>query len=174
MKKFTLTFLLFALVTSYIIVPSSAVAADISAIQETQIVQSQTIDIVDYGSIVNPRNAKLLESNRAVARKTIVNLSEESCNVNWELPAEKTLYSVYRFKTNSTEMVINLAGSEKVNVTVRLYDDSNGAVVGTKSGTLSKNDKAFSFSALSASKVYYFSVTNNGQKDCTLTGVVTD
>lgn len=107
-----------------------------------------------------------------MARTTTFDLANGSIAIDWDLSAEKSLYSVERFKTNTQNIKVHLKGDVSVSLTVRLYNNS-GTLVGTKTANVSTIfGTDYTFSSLTASETYYIQITNNGQMDVNITGSV--
>ena len=110
--------------------------------------------------------------NAPVARATTFDLSVSSVSIDWDLPAESSLYSSGFFKTNTQNIKVHLKGDVSVSLTVKLFN-SNGSLIGSVTsnvGTFLGTD--YTFSSLTASQTYYIQIINNGQKDVNITGTV--
>lgn len=104
--------------------------------------------------------------------REVVDLSEESRSIDWDLPAQTTWYTTNFYKTNSQKIKVHLKGDIKVSLTVSLYS-SAGTLIGTKTkdvGTVLGTD--YSFSGLTSSENYYVKIVNNGTNDVNVTGTI--
>ena len=107
-----------------------------------------------------------------VARSTIHDLATGSTSIDWDVGAESTVNNTFNYKTNTQTIKIHLVGNIGVSLTVRLYN-SRGGLVGTVNrdvGTFFGTD--YTFSNLTATETYHFSVENNNPRDVHITGTV--
>lgn len=108
----------------------------------------------------------------APVARTVCDLNDGAVSIDWNLPAEDSLYTTHTFKTNTQKIVVHLTGDIKVSLSVRLYNSDRSLV-----GTVTKNVSTsfgtdYSFSGLTASETYYVKITNNGQQDVNIVGTL--
>lgn len=158
---------LFALLTAFVLVIStlslSAFAAEVpEVIDDIEPIEGidSTAEIIGCDSV---SNSFIMRSNDDRYK----DLADGNFGIYWTLGAESTAYNYYRYKTNTTRILIHLVGDVNVSLTVRLYNEA-GSVVGTITknvGTIFGSN--FEFTNLTASEYYHYSITNNGQQDVT-------
>lgn len=111
-------------------------------------------------------------STRASTR-TLVDLSSySSIKLAWTISGEGTGYSVYRYKTNTTQITVKFSCSPTCSMTVSLYDYSTGSRVGVSTKSVGSSKKSFTFTNLSSGTSYYFKITNNSTTDGTISGTI--
>lgn len=134
-----------------------------------------SVSVTDATEPVDVSNCFISDSGQVIApmaRATTFDLANGSVSIDWDLPAESTLYTSEFFKTNTQNIKVHLKGDISVSLTVKLYN-SDGNLIGSVTsdvGTFFGTN--YDFSQLTASETYYIQITNNGQRDVNITGTV--
>ena len=153
MKKLTIIMALMLLCMSVFCVPVFAATDDSS---------TECIEIDD-----------LLQNTSRSSNSTVV-LSDGSVSVSLDAPAAVETKSPDSYVTDTQEITIRLKSSKAITVKVSLYRNDGSYVTGTTKdlGTLFKT--SWTFTNLNQGDIYYFTVTNLGQRDVSITGTVSE
>lgn len=164
MKKFLSMFM--AVVTCLTVVATPAMAATAEDnLPEVIPAVSRALALLDGTTLADAMTA---------ARTTTVNLGDEDGDIDMDVGASKTVYSPNYYKTNTQQIKIKLKSSNDITVKVSLYDTSGNYIGGETKDVGTILNKTWTFSNLTSSKTYYFTVKNLGQRDVTIKGSVTD
>lgn len=174
MKKAFSFLLALSLIASFAIVSTSASNVDVEeldfyAAEGVSVSATDATEPVDLSACVA---SDAVMGSGPVARSTIHDLATGSTSIDWDVGAESTVNNTFNYKTNTQTIKIHLVGNIGVSLTVRLYN-SRGGLVGTVNrdvGTFFGTD--YTFSNLTATETYHFSVENNSPRDVHITGTV--
>ncbi len=88
-----------------------------------------------------------------------------------DIEAQSTRTSDYYYKTGSGKFVFRLTAESALSITITLYD-VNGTQIGQKTLTLQTFELSHTFSSLSTTQTFYFSIRNNDQVSSDIDGTI--
>lgn len=160
MKKMISLFLALAACMALCVAPASAADCD-SSMSDMATIHLQ----VDEATLENATRAS-----------TVFDLSDGNYDVDNTIRADGGTYRSSLLKTNTQKIYVMLYCYPRSSLTIELLDSSGNSLqeVTTTVCPDPQEYSTISFKNLTSSKNYRVRVTNNGQSDCTITGIIKD
>lgn len=155
MKKIIITLLALAICANIMYMPAAAASIDTG----TNLVE---------GEIYN------MPKNIMVQASSSIFLSNGTDSVQMNAPASVETRSPNNYITDTQQIKVSLKSSKSITVKVSLYRLDGSYVVGTTKDLGTIFSKTWTFTNLNQGDTYYFTVTNLGQQDVTVSGKVSD